>query len=119
MAETASPAKGLFPFLGDVGEDDVFLGIKGVFDEVSDFQRQGNLLLGGEASDAVIQRLFQYYAYPSFFCRHFILLCSTYAAPLAKAEHKVTSISRDRAERSFATLSSKMFLLRLFTRFSR
>src|SRR5258705_3344842 len=79
MAETASPAKGLFPFLGDVGEYDVFLGIKCVFDEVSDSQRQGNLLLGGQASDAVIQRLFQHYVYPWIFCRHYFSLSKSVA----------------------------------------
>src|SRR6266508_4113361 len=84
MAESPSPTKSLLPFLCDFGEHDIFLSFKGVFDEVSDLQRQRNLLLVGQASDAVIQRLFQYYVYPWVFCRHFILpfeKCSTCAAP--------------------------------------
>jgi hypothetical protein len=47
MTETPSPAKGFLPFLGDFGEHEIFLSFKGVFDEVSDLQGQGYLLLGG------------------------------------------------------------------------
>jgi hypothetical protein len=70
VAKAPRPAKSLFPFVGDFGEHDVFLSFKGIFDEISDLQRQGNLFLGREQANDVIQRFFQHNVYLSFFCGH-------------------------------------------------